>query len=169
MKFRAVAALALGLGISIPLTAVSLPASAAPGTFTICELNGKFCAGVPTLSSLNLVTETSSGRVVFAMKQVVTFEGHDTYRIKFNANTNLCIGASDGQDVDVQPCTTGIGVVWALVHPGGVSSQDEWINRAATEAQGKDQYLSGHNKSGGFFFLTDLGFDGAFQKFYEKV
>jgi hypothetical protein len=152
------------LGISIPLIAVSLPANAA-STFTICELSGKFCAGAPTLAAGDAVSETTSGRLVIAVKQINAFEGHTTYLIEFNANTNLCIGV-DGLNVDVESCT-GNGVVWALVHPGGVDSQDEWINRATSQHLNKDAYLSGSNKGNGFF-LADQGFNGAYQKFLER-
>ena len=165
---RTVWILLAALGISIPLIAVSLPANAT-SNFVICELFGNFCAGAPTLSSGNLVTDTPSGRLVISIKQTTAFEGHDTYRIEFNANKNLCLGSSDGVNVTVQPCGNGIGVVWALVHPDGANGQDEWINRASSQQFNVDMYLSSHNKNGSFYFLTTLGFNGAFQKYFEFV
>lgn len=149
--------------IGIPILAAAMAASglllAAPpasaaGLSVICETNGSFCIGAPSLHESAPVKETGAGRII----DVQTLGGN-SYLLTINANPNWCVAGSDtGDHAVLHPCQNGSGVVWkAHLGPDGKSCVFE-----SQKFSGK--YLSGDNK-GDQFQLRNKGATGTFQQF----
>jgi hypothetical protein len=165
---RVAAVLLSALSMSAALLAASVPASAA-SSYHIYEAFGPFTVGAPNLSINAPVVESSTGGRLIQEKLLANkFDNFYTYELVFNENTSLCVGTYPGAplDVAVVSCSNGTGTAWALDTSRG--NDDAWINRAFSQAENKQEYLTGFSNSGGQFGTSTWGFfSGSLQRFYN--
>ena len=163
---RTVGILVAALTVPVALLAASAPAGAVSG-FRLDETYGVFSVGAPQLCLNCAVEETGTGRLLQLVKLTNMYENkYYEYRIEFTENTNLCIGTAqtDPYGVSVVACSNGLGTAWALNPNNG----DTFINRAESQAQGGDLYLTGSN-NGSPFRLSNWGTpSGGRQRFTER-
>ena len=158
---RAVAMLAI-LAVPAVILAAPLPASAA-SSGRLCENSGSYCLGSSSVQANAIVVEKplSGARSLTAVLQSGTFQGHAEYKLRFNANTTLCVAGDVFENVIIANCTA-TGTNWA-------QAGTRWINRAETISfgGGYDVYLAGLN-TGNDYFLKYLGQTGFFYQFSWK-
>jgi len=144
------------VAVSGLLLAASPPAGAI-SSVTICESNGAYCVGAPSLNLYAQVVETFSGR------QIATVGlGNNNYEFAFQADPTKCVaGSNSGNTVVIHPCNGGIAIVWKVqVGPDGVSCIFE-------NQHFSGKYLSGDDK-GDQFQLKSKGANGWFQQFHAS-
>ncbi len=131
------------------------PQAAATITNRICETNGSFCVGAPTIAFEDPVVETTGGRIF----QIQTSGGF--VLLAFNADPTRCVAVKNGSTntdglVEVRACS---GVPSAL-----------WVPQRGPDGQScifQNQlglYLSGRNM-GTQFHVRAKGEGGWFQQF----
>jgi hypothetical protein len=90
-------------------------------TLHICLVHGTGCIGAPTVNSGDKVELTSSGRDLQELAQ-----GGAQYKLRFNADTSKCVGASSDDNLTVRDCSNGsANVVWVK---NFVSGGIHWFN-----------------------------------------
>ena len=124
----------------------------------------QYCMGADSLQFNVPVTEKSlsSARYLTAVLQSGTFEGHDKYKLRFNADHSLCVGGSTLESVIVEDCSS-TGTVWA-------KDGTRWINVAETVSfgGGSDVYIAGYDRSGYSYQFKYLGQTGFHYQFAWK-
>lgn len=153
----------LALAASALILAAPSPADAATSG-RLCETNDSYCMGADSLQFNVPVTEKSlsSARYLTAVLQSGTFEGHDKYKLRFNADHSLCVGGSTLESVIVEDCSS-TGTVWA-------KDGTRWINVAETVSfgGGSDVYIAGYDRSGYSYQFKYLGQTGFHYQFAWK-
>jgi hypothetical protein len=123
---------------------------AAAGTSRICETNGSFCVGAPTIAFEDPVVETAGGRIF----QVPTSGNFVLFA--FNADPTKCVAVKNGSSlVEVRSCNVP-SALW-IPQRGPDHSSCIFQNQLGL-------YLTGHN-DGGQFHVESKGAAGAFQQF----
>jgi hypothetical protein len=147
---RAASVLVATLGIPAAILASPLSASAAGNH--LCETNGNYCVGAPSLATDAPVVETQFGRDINLL-----FLGNAQYELQFNAAPSQCVAAANnGHDVVIHHCNGGLGVVWILfINSNG---HLQWQNREFST------FLAGHN-NGTQYQVKPPGLSGWFYNF----
>jgi hypothetical protein len=165
---RRAAVTVAALAMPVMLFATAVPASAAGGK--LCETYGSYCLNAQAISLYESIYEgpQSNARLLTAVKQSGTFEGHSQYKIKFTNSSSWCVGAIDHGtevDVDVKPCATDLSVIWA-------QNGTRWINKYWTQHNAiqcspgnSDVYLAGQGHSGYPYKISCLGQYGYLYQF----
>src|SRR5262249_39369056 len=100
-RFRARATVVLLATLAALVAALTAPLSASAVGIHLQEANGThhYRVGAPDLSLFAPVVETVDGRTLTLVDQ-----GSHQVKIRFNANTTLCVaGANNGADVVIHP------------------------------------------------------------------
>jgi hypothetical protein len=156
-RIRAVMVLLAMLATPAAVFVAPQAANASTPSLRLCEAYGGYCLGVSgSLDVGKNVFEANPGRYFIQVDQHQTFEGHETYLIKFAQDTTKCIGRSDdlsSPDVTVKSCSANgvFGIVWAEVVTS--AGNLEFINRYASQQLGFDEYLTGNNTGTGFMVV----------------
>jgi len=163
---RAVMVLLVMLAAPLAMLVASQAANATT-SLRLCEAYGGYCLGVSGGLDLGKeVFEANPGRYFIQVDQNQTFEGHETYLLKFAGDTTKCLGQDNGL-VDVKSCSANgvTGIVWAEVVTS--AGNLKFINRSYSQANGGDEYLTGWNIGGSQsqFLCREAGTYGAFQQF----
>jgi hypothetical protein len=136
--------------------AAPLPASAAANH--LCETNGNFCVGAPSLATFAPVVETLSGRNITLIFLGNDAQGIPQFEIQLDAAPSECVaGADNGIDVVLHHCNGGLGVVWKRHF--SQNGHLQWNSR-----EFPTKWLAGHN-DGTQYQLKPLGLSGWFYNF----
>src|SRR5947207_1685939 len=140
--------------MAIPATVFATPSSASTNGNHLCETNGNYCIGAPTLALYAPVVETTSGRDLGAIDL-----GNNQFELVFLADNGIfCVAAANNrEDVVVKHCQGDFGVVWIReFNPNG---HLQFRNREFS-----NKFLAGHN-DGTQFHAKDAGRPGWFYNF----
>jgi hypothetical protein len=132
---------------------------AAAATGRICETNGSFCVGAPTIAFEDPVVETAGGRIF----QVLTSSSGNFVLLAFNADPTRCAAVKNGSDlVEVRACANVPSALW--IPRRGPDGQSCIFQNQLKDALGNSVYLSGHD-DGSQFHVKTKGANSWFQQF----